>query len=183
MRAECAERWLPQSSASSRIMRDARHSSVAGPPPAPLIETQPAQRDLCKSARKARTGTGSRPTSWIWGPVSGGRGGGAGPRGQGFAKLHPYKRSFDDGVPRAEYDAVCHGWSSLKELCPEAGGARRAGAEIAGGRPRAEAAQGAHSEAERRAAADADRARQPSRSVGARRRGHRQGEVGPRRRL
>ena len=166
VRAECAEEMA---ATIQRIQQDyarrARHSSVAGPPPAPMdVETQPAQRDLCKSARKAQDR--DRLEAYVLDSeaqfqeaeeelerV----------RAAKDAEITSLQAQHGDGVPRAEYDAVCH---RLEQLERDAAARQAARAEAEAQKLReavraAEAAQEARiQEAERRAAADADRARQ-----------------------
>ena len=167
VRAECAEEMA---ATIQRIQQDyarrARHSSVAGPPPAPMdVETQPAQsRDLCKSARKAQDR--DRLEAYVLDleaqfqeaeeeleRV----------RAAKDSEIASLQAQHGDGVPRSEYDAVCH---RLEQLERDAAARQAARAEAEAQKLReavraAEAAQEARiQEAERRAAADADRARQ-----------------------
>ena len=154
VRAECAEEMA---ATIQRIQQDyarrARHSSVAGPPPAPMdVETQPAQRDLCKSARKAQDR--DRLEAYVLDleaqfqeaeeeleRV----------RAAKDSEIASLQAQHGDGVPRAEYDAVCH---RLEQLERDAAARQAARAEAEAQKLREAVrgrggAGGAHQEAER----------------------------------
>ena len=163
VRAECAEEMA---ATIQRIQQDyarrARHSSVAGPPPARWTSRPNPHNGTSASARKARDR--DRLEAYVLDleaqfqeaeeELSG--------RDED-AEITSLQAQHGDGVPRAEYDAVCHRLEQLERDAAARQAARAEAGEIAEAVRAAEAAQEARIQEASAARRDADRARRASR--------------------